>query len=134
MENKFIDSYQKFTSIIQLFIPYMENGDLCTKQIHTKISTCEFYILESVRNFIFDQKSYELVEPSYCTYFIKCTENHYNSKAEFYTSYEEKFNRDFSHTVIQRVDDNIMMNTLSINSMGDFIILNESNQFTFIPV
>ena len=134
METKFLDSYIKFTFIIEPLIPFMDNGDLCTKQTHTKISTCKFSILESIRNFIFNQKSYEIINPSYCTYLINCFVNHYNSKTEFYTSYQEKFNKDFSHTIIQRVDNNIVLNTLSVNSMSDYIKLNESNQFIFIPV
>ncbi len=148
MENiYFYESYSNFISTIEPLIPYLEQG-LCTKSVHSKISKCRHSILENITNFLFDQKSCELVNPSWSTYSVKCKDNsilsgsfyptvtniHEKPKAQLYTSYSEKFNKDNWHIIVQKENKDLILNTFSIDSLSDFINLNQTNHYIFIPV
>lgn len=135
---KFVESHIKFETVIQPLVPYLESG-LCTKSIHYKISECKYSILENITNFIFNQKSLPICSEHYVSQYAINTDvsnitNITNTKAEFRTCFEEKFDPDDWPISLMKVDKNILLNIISPNVMYEHITLNNTNDYFIIPV
>lgn len=102
-------------------------------QIMDIISKCEFNILEPTINRIFTQASCEFIDPSHSDYMCKLYEP--DTNPELYIDYKEKYNPKLWNGVIQCVNsDTLMMKMFSIHTMEEYIQLNSSNRYIFIPI
>lgn len=97
------------------------------------ISKCEFNIIEPTINRIFTQASCEFIDPSHSDYMCKLYEPETNP--ELYINYKEKYNPKLWNGVIQCVNgDILMMKMFSIHTIQEYIQLNSSNRYVFIPI
>lgn len=102
-------------------------------QIVETISKCEFDIIEPTINRLFTQTSCEFINPSHSDYMCKLYEP--ECVPELYIDYKEKYNPKVFNSVIQCVyEDTLMMKMFSINTMEEYIQLNSSNRYIFIPI
>ncbi len=132
--NNFLFSHANFESVIQPLIPYLETG-ICTKQIHKKISRCKYSILDYITNFLFNQKSFENTD-WYCSTYSINLESKYNKniQANFQTSYKDKYDKDNWPVCIIKNNKDLIIDIPAINTMCEYLQLNNSNKYTFIPV
>jgi hypothetical protein len=97
------------------------------------ISKCEFNIIEPTINRIFTQASCEFIDPSHSDYMCKLYEP--DAIPELYIDYKEKYNPKLWNGVIQCVNEDIlMMKMFSIYTMEEYIQLNSSNRYIYIPI
>jgi len=114
-----------------------KNNEITNKSIINdvikNISKCEFDVIEPTINRLFAQSSCEFIDPSHSNYMCKLYEP--DSNPELYIDYKEKYNPKLWNGVIQCVyGDTLMMKMFSIYTMEEYIQLNSSNRYIFIPV
>lgn len=117
-----INEHLNFETTIQPLTPFLETG-ICTKTIHNKIAKCKYSIIEDMLNFLFKQKSLKCEFMSYSTYSINIGTSTKDSMVKFYTSYEEKYNKDIWPVCMMKNNKDIIMNILSIDIMWDGYLL-----------
>lgn len=114
-----------------------KNNEISNKSIINdvikNISKYEFDVIEPTINRLFAQSSCEFIDPSHSNYMCKLYEP--DSNPELYIDYKEKYNPKLWNGVIQCVyGDTLMMKMFSIYTMEEYIQLNSSNRYIFIPV
>lgn len=101
--------------------------------IMNEIAKYEFDVIEATINRLFSQSSCEFIEPSHSDYMCKLYEP--DTNPELYIDYKEKYNPKLYNGVIQCVYNNtLMMKMFSIYTMEEYIQLNNSNRYVFIPI
>ena len=109
-----------------------ESGELTTDIIET-IYKYEFDIIEKTLNRQFAQASCEFIDPSHSDYI--CSLDQSNSNPELYINYKEKYNPKLWNGVIQCIyGDNLALKIFSIDSMTDYLQINSSNKYLFLPI
>lgn len=112
---------------------YLTQSDELTSEMIESISKCEFDILEKTINRLYTQASCEFVEPSHSDYI--CNLINSNSNPELYINYKEKYNPKLWNGVIQTIyGDNLALKMFSIDSMTDYLQINSTNRYLFIPI
>ena len=102
-------------------------------RIINEIAKYEFDAIEPTINRLFSQSSCEFIDPSHSDYMCKLYEP--DSNPELYIDYKEKYNPKLWNSVIQCVyGDTIMIKMFSIYTMEEYIQLNSSNRYIFIPI
>ncbi len=134
LTNKLVLSHLNFESTIQPLIPYLESG-ICTSVIHKKISHCKYSILDNITNFLFNQKSFENVD-WYCSSYSINLESKYskNAQANFQTSYKDLYDKDNWPICVMKNNKDLLFDIPSVNTMCEYLQINNLNKYTFIPV
>jgi len=134
LSNQFMLTHLDFQSIVEPLIPYLESG-ICTQTIHNKISQCKFSILENITNFLFNQKSFNNCDWYCSSYSINLEfKNNNSTQANFQTSYSDIYNKDTWPICLIKNNKDLILNIPSVNTMCEYIQLNNSNKYIFIPV
>lgn len=134
LTNKFIISHLDFQSVIEPLIPYLELG-ICTNYVYNNISRCKYSILEKITNFLFNQKSFYNCD-FYCSSYSINLESRYSNSTQvnFQTSYKDECNEDDCPICLIKNNKNLILNIPSVFTMHEFLQLNNTNKYTFVPV
>lgn len=125
--------FNLFDNILNLFNNILNQSDELTNDIIETIYKYEFDIIEKTFNRLLTQSSCEFIDPSHSDYI--CNLNQTNSNPELYINYKEKYNPKLWNGVIQCIyGDNLALKIFSIASMTDYLHLNSSNRYLFLPI
>lgn len=119
--------------ICEALSPFLIFEQEITPEIKKTLNKFEFDLMEKTINRLFIQASCELIEPSHSDYM--CQLNKPNSKASLYINYKEKYNPKLWNGVIQCLyQDTLMLKMFSVDTMCEYISLNSSNRYLFVPI
>ena len=119
--------------MFNIFNNFLIQSGKLTTDIKKTISKYDFDIIEKTLNRLFTQASCEFIDPSHSDYI--CGLNQFNSNPELYVNYKEKYNPKLWNGVIQCVyGDNLALKMFSIDSMTDYLQINSSNRYLFLPI
>lgn len=119
--------------IYEALSPFLDFEKEITHEIKKTFDECEFDVIETTINRLFVQASCKFIDPSHSDYM--CQLNKPNSKASLYINYKEKYNPKLWNAVIQCLyHDTLMLKMFSVNSMCEYILLNSSNRYLFVPI
>ncbi len=120
-------------SIYDILNGFLSHSGELTSDMTEFISKCEFNIVEKTINRLYGQASCEYIDPSHSDYICDLTKS--TSQAELYINYKEKFNPKLWNGVIQCIyGDNLVLKMFSVNSISEYIQLNCSNRYLFVPI